>query len=586
MTEPPSVADRGTRPVRIANCSGFFGDRISAAREMVDPAVLDDSPVDVLTGDWLAELTMLILHKQRARNAEAGYASTFLTQMEQVLGTCAERGIKVVTNAGGLNPAGCAEKVRDIASRLGLSVNVAHVEGDDLMPRVDGLRPHLAHLDTGDPLTREPVSANAYLGGWGVAAALGAGADVVVCPRITDAALVVGPAAWWWDWALDDWDALAGSVVAGHIIECGAQTTGGNYSFFGTIPDLSAPPGFPIAEVDRDGSSVITKHPGTGGLVDVGTVTAQLLYEIGPAAYANPDVITHFDTISLAQDGADRVRVSGTVGTPAPPTTKVCINLDGGYRNRLTFVLTGLEQEAKAEWARDALFRRLGGEDRFDSVETRFVEAASDAAGQEAASGRLHVTVKSADERAVGRAFSAAAVELALASYPGFFVTAPPGEAQAFGVYWPALVPNEEVDPVVVLQDGTRVAVPRPQTAPVGPSPRDRMLVSAPPVGPARGEPLGLHFGARSGDKGGNANVGIWARSPGGYAWLRDNLTADTIVRLMPEVAGLRIDRHELPNLLALNFVLVGYLGEGVASNSAFDAQAKGLGEYLRSRRW
>jgi hypothetical protein len=586
MSASPTIDAKGTRPVRIANCSGFFGDRISAAREMVDPSLLDESPVDVLTGDWLAELTMLILHKQRSRNSEAGFASTFLTQMEQVLGTCAERGIKVVTNAGGLNPAGCAEKVRDIASRLGLAVNVAHVEGDDLMPRVDGLRPHLDHLDTGEPLTREPVSANAYLGGWGVAAALGAGADVVVCPRITDAALVVGPAAWWWDWALDDWDALAGSVVAGHIIECGAQTTGGNYSFFTTIPDLSAPPGFPIAEVDRDGSSVITKHPGTGGLIDVGTVTAQLLYEIGPAAYANPDVITHFDTISLAQDGPDRVRVSGTAGTPAPPTTKVCINLDGGYRNRITFVLTGLDQRAKADWARDALFRRLGGEDGFDSVETRFVEAAADAQGQEVASGRLHVTVKSGDERTVGRAFSAAAVELALANYPGFFVTAPPGEAQAFGVYWPALVPNEEVDPVVVLDDGARVPVPRPPTAPIGSSPRERTMVTVAPVGPSKGEPLGLHFGARSGDKGGNANVGIWATSPGGYAWLRDNLTIDALGRLMPETAGLRIERHELPNLLALNFVLVGYLGEGVASNNAFDAQAKGLGEYLRSRSW
>jgi len=583
------VTAKGTRPVRIANCSGFFGDRISAAREMVDPALLDESPVDVLTGDWLAELTLLILHKQRARNSELGYASTFLTQMEQVLGTCKDRGIKVVTNAGGLNPRGCAERVRDIGMRLGLDVNVAHLEGDDLMPRIDGLRPHLNHLDTGEPLTREPVSANAYLGGWGVAIALNAGADVVVCPRITDAALVVGPAAWWWDWALDDWDALAGAVVAGHIIECGAQTVGGNYSFFTQIPDRSKPTGFPIAEVERDGSCVITKHPGSGGAVEVGTVTAQLLYEIGPPAYANPDVISHFDTMSVTQDGRDRVRVSGTAGSPAPPTTKVCINLDGGFRNRVTFVLTGLDQREKGEWARDSLFARLGGEEAFDSVDVRLVEAAPDAQGQEAASGRLHVTVKSRDDRTVGRAFSAAAVELALANYPGFFVTAPPSEAQSFGVYWPALVPNDEVDPVVVLHDGSRIPVPRPPSGSAADeSPRERMLVMVDPVGPAKGEPLGLHFGARSGDKGGNANVGVWATSPGGYAWLRDNLTADAMLRLMPELVelGVRVDRYELANLLALNFVLVGYLGEGVASNSSFDSQAKGLGEYLRSRRW
>ncbi len=302
------------RPVRIANCSGFFGDRLSAAKEMVE-----GGDIDVLTGDWLAELTMLILHKQRARNHDLGYASTFLTQMEQVLGTCVDRGIKVVSNAGGLNPAGCADKVRQLAERSGLSVVVAHIEGDDLMPRIDSLRPQLANLDTGEPFTTDPVSANAYLGAWGIATALGTGADVVICPRVTDASVVVGPAAWWWDWARDDWDRLAGAVVAGHVIECGAQATGGNYSFFDQIPNLDAPPGFPLAEIDRDGAFVVTKHPGTGGLVSVGTVTAQLLYEIGGSHYLNPDVVADFGSIQLAADGPDRVRVSGVRGLPAPP---------------------------------------------------------------------------------------------------------------------------------------------------------------------------------------------------------------------------------------------------------------------------
>ena len=577
------MSEKRTRPVKIANCSGFFGDRLSAAREMVE-----GGPIDVLTGDWLAELTMLILWKTRARNADGGYARTFLTQMEQVLGTCIERGIKVVTNAGGLNPAGCAEQVRAIADRLGITADVAHLEGDDLVDRIDGLRPHLANLDTGAPLTADPISANAYLGGFGIAAALAGGADVVVCPRVTDAAVVVGPAAWWWDWAPTDWDRLAGAVAAGHVIECGAQVTGGNYAFFTELPDLSQPLGFPIAEIDADGSCVVTKHPGTGGAVTTETVTAQLLYEIGPPAYLNPDVVTRFDTLHLDQIGHDRVRISGTRGEPAPSTTKVAINYDGGFRNRMTFVLTGLDQQAKAAWVADGIVQSMGGAERLATsgvtLETRFVPAPSDGADQEQASGRLHVFASADDERLVGRAFSSAAIELALASIPGFFATSAPGPAQSFGVYWPALVPIDELDQVVVSSDGRRQRVdpPPPDAAadPIVPPP-------APGVEPAMleaGQPLGRWFGARSGDKGGNANVGIWARDDAGYAWLATNLTADRLRALMPEARGLEVRRYELPNLRALNFVLVGYLGEGVASSTAFDPQAKGLGEYLRSR--
>lgn len=551
--------------------------------------MVDGGDIDVLTGDWLAELTMLILHKQRARNSDLGYASTFLTQMEQVLGACCARGIKVVTNAGGLNPAVCADKVRAIADRLGLAIVVAHIEGDDLMPRIEGLRPQLTNLDTGEAFTADPVSANAYLGGWGIAAALRSGADVVICPRVTDASLAVGPAAWWWEWDRDQFDELAGAVVAGHVIECGAQATGGNYSFFGEIPDRSLPPGFPIAEVDSDGSCVITKHPGTGGLVSAGTVTAQLLYEIGDPRYLNPDAVADFRTIQLSDDGRDRIRISGVTGTPPPPTTKVSINYEGGYRNRTTFVLTGLDQAEKAEWVGSALFTRLGGRDRFDEVDVRFVAAPPDAVGQEASSGRLHVTVKSGDERLVGRAFSSAAVELALANYPGFFVSSPPGDAQPYGVYWPALVANDEIHHEVVLADGRRLPI---APSPITRSPTGSIEPAVPAadhgdvvaVGPDPGEPLGNHFGARSGDKGGNANVGIWARDTAGYAWLAANLTAETLRILIPEAAGLEIQRYELPNLFALNFVIVGYLGQGVASSTAFDPQAKGLGEYLRSR--
>jgi hypothetical protein len=443
-----------TRPVRIANCSGFYGDRLAAAREMVD-----GGPIDVLTGDYLAELTMLILAKAQAKDPAAGYARTFLTQVEDVLGTCLERGIRIVANAGGLNPAGLAAAVRDLAARLGLDAAVAHVEGDDLRGSLDAILPAPAGT---------PVSANAYLGGWGIAAALGAGADVVVTGRVTDASLVVGPAAWWHGWGATDWDALAGAVAAGHVIECGPQATGGNYAFGDEITDRRYP-GFPIAEVAADGSSVITKHPGTGGLVSVGTVTAQLLYEIAEPAYLGPDVTTHFDTITLAQDGEHRVALTGARGSPPPETLKVALNDVGGFRNTMTLVLTGLDVEAKAAHAEALLFDVLGGEDRFAETDVRLLRFDTpDAPSNERATAHLRVTVKDPDPRKVGRAFSNATMELALGGYAGFHTTTPPTSESAYGVYRPAAVPRTAVTQTVVLPDGTRRTVPDPPSGPVG----------------------------------------------------------------------------------------------------------------------
>jgi hypothetical protein len=572
-------------PLRIANCSGFYGDRLSAAREMVE-----GGPIDFLTGDYLAELTMLILWKSAQRTAGTGYALTFLRQMEEVLGTCLDRGIRVVTNAGGLNPRGLAEKLRELADGLGLTVRVAHIEGDDLLGRLDELLASghpLTHMDTGRPLAdipSKPVTANAYLGAWGIVEALAGGADVVVCPRVTDASLVVGPAAWHFGWDRRDWDALAGAVVVGHILECGAQTTGGNYSFFSEVPDLTRP-GFPLAEVHADGSAVITKHPGTGGLVSVGTVTAQLLYEIGAPQYANPDVVARFDTIGLAQEGPDRVLVTGVRGEPAPADTKVCINYLGGYRNTMTFVLTGLDIEEKAAVAERALFDLLGGRDHFSEVDVRLIRTdRADTAANEEASAQLRITVKDPDPTKVGRSFSGAVTELALANYPGFYTTSAPGAESSYGVYWPALVPSDVVDQVVVGPDGAVSHVePTPHEdagLPSAPAPQ----ASAVPTGTTRRVPLGTVFGARSGDKGGNANVGLWARSDQAYAWLAEQLTVERFRELVPEAAALDVRRYELANLRAVNFVVVGILGEGVASSTRPDAQAKSLGEFLRSR--
>jgi hypothetical protein len=589
VTQPTTTKATGRRPIRIGNASGFYGDRLAAAQEMVEGGDLD-----VLTGDYLAELTLYLMHKARRKDPDAGYATTFLTQLETVLGTCLDRGIKIVSNAGGLNPGGLARQIRALADRLGLAVTVAHVEGDDLIPALPGLQAaghEFRHLDTGRVLAEAgvtPVTANAYLGGWPIVTALQSGADVVVTGRVTDASLVVGPAAWWHGWQVEDYDALAGAVVAGHVIECGAQATGGNYSFFAEVTDRRYP-GFPIAEVAGDGSAVITKHPGTGGLVSVGTVTAQLLYEIAEPAYAGPDVTTWFQTIDVAQAGPDRVRLSGVRGSAPTGQVKVALNYTGGYRNAMTMVLTGLDLDAKAALAERLLFDLLGGRDSFDEVDVRLLRFDHpDAAVQAEAVAHLVVTVKDADPQKVGRRFSNAVLELTLASYPGFHTTTPPSRESAYGVYWPALVPGELVPARVVLPDGSTTTVPAVPGGgtdagqPPGPG------ADPPALPPLSGEtaqvPLGTVAGARSGDKGGNANVGLWTRTDAAYAWLHGFLTVERLHALLPEADGLEVRRFMLPNLRALNFVVVGLLGDGVASSTRPDPQAKALGEFLRSR--
>ncbi|MFF0148796.1 uncharacterized protein DUF1446 [Amycolatopsis sulphurea] len=551
--------------LRIGNASGFYGDRFSAVREM-----LTGGPLDVLTGDYLAELTMLILGRDRMKDPDRGYARTFLRQMEENLGLAKDNGVRIVANAGGLNPAGLAAAVRELAAKLGIEVRIAHVEGDDLISRAE-------RLGFGKPLT-----ANAYLGAWGIAACLDAGADVVVTGRVTDASVLVGPAAAHFGWAREDYDALAGAVAAGHVIECGAQATGGNYAFFREQP--IGIPGFPIAEIHADGSSVITKHPGTGGVVNTGTVTAQLLYEITGARYANPDVTARFDTLALAADGPDRVRISGARGEAPPPTVKVCLNRLGGYRNETTFVLTGLDIEEKAVLVRDqleeALANRRPAELRWTLARTDHADAET----EEQASALLHVAVKDADPEVAGRAFSSAAVELALASYPGFHVTAPPSEAAPYGVYSAAYVDTAEVSHVAVLPDGSRVDIaPAAETRPLS-EVDEPALPELPAAGSVRRVPLGRVAGARSGDKGGNANLGVWVRSEAAWRWLVRRLTVAEFRKLLPETETLPVTRHLLPNLWAMNFVVEGILGEGVASQARFDPQAKALGEWLRAR--
>jgi acyclic terpene utilization AtuA family protein len=556
--------------LRVGNCSGFYGDRLSAMREM-----LEGGELDVLTGDYLAELTMLILGRDRARNPAAGYARTLLTQLRECLSLALDRGVRIVTNAGGVNPAGLVAALRE----LGPTPRIALVRGDDLTPRAAG-------LGLGDPL-----GAHAYLGAFGIARALRAGADVVVTGRVTDASLTVGPAIAHFGWGRTDFDALAGATVAGHVLECGAQATGGNYAFFTEIPDPLRP-GFPLAELHRDGSATITKHPGTGGAVTVGTVTAQLVYEVDDARYAGPDVTTRLDTVSLRRSGPDRVEITGVRGEAPPPDVKVSCTSIGGYRNELTVVLTGLDIEAKA-----ALFRRqleaawsgtgqepAGGGVQPAEVDWTLVRLdAPDAATQQQASALLTVVARDPDEKVVGRAFSGAAVELALSSYPGFFSTTPPAGAQPYGVFTAGFVPQDVPRHEVVHDDGRAETVePPPVTRPLAPHHGGPAVPHG--SGPTRRAPLGTLAGARSGDKGGNANIGLWVRSSDAYPWLAALVTEDAVRELLPETAALPIRITRLPNIRAVNVVVEGLLGRGVAYHARFDPQAKGLGEWLRSR--
>ncbi|WP_205571457.1 acyclic terpene utilization AtuA family protein [Streptomyces sp. YIM 130001] len=556
--------------MRIGNASGFYGDRFDAVREM-----LTGGELDVLTGDYLAELTMLILGRDRLRDPGLGYAKTFLRQLEECLALAHERGVRIVANAGGLNPAGLAAAVRDLAERSGVPVRVAHVEGDDL----------LARGGWGEGV----LTANAYLGGDGIAACLRAGADIVVTGRVTDAALVTGPAAWWFGWEPQEapYGQLAGAVVAGHVLECGTQATGGNYAFFTEAlaagRDLRRP-GFPLAEIHADGSAVITKHPGTGGLVDVGTVTAQLLYETGGARYAGPDVTARLDSVTLTQEGPDRVRIGGVQGEPPPPTLKTGLNRLGGWRNEIVFVLTGLDIEAKAELVKAQLAKALAESPPTHVSWELSRTDRSDAGTEEAASALLRLVVRAPEQETVGRRLTGAAVELGLAGYPGFHLTAPPGKGSPYGVFEARHVERDIADHTAVLPDGTRLAVAGPlRTVELAPVP-EPLLPEALPAGPVRWAPLGAVAGARSGDKGGDANIGVWVRSDAAWRWLAHAVTVDALRELLPETAELTVTRHLFPRLRAVNFVVEGLLGEGVAARHRFDPQAKGLGEWLRSR--
>jgi hypothetical protein len=582
------------RPIRIANFSGYLGDRFTAVDE-----VMAGDPVDVLIGDYLAEFTLAALSARHRQDASKGYVDYFLDQLRPHLAALKERGMKVVANAGGFHPAGLAGELRGMAAADGVALRVAHVEGDNVLAELEDFAAaghRLENLDTGAPLAdwgTRPIAANAYLGGWGVAAALAEGADVVVCGRVTDASLTVGPAAWWHGWNRDDWDQLAGALLAGHLIECGPHSVGGNFSGFTRIPNMLVP-GFPIAEIAADGSTVVTKHNGDGGAVTVDTVTAQLLYEIQGPVYLNSDVTLHLDTVELTAEGPDRVRMSGATGSPPPPTTKVAIFGQVGYQAVHTLYVTAPDVPAKVDLLRAQISRDLP-----DGVEldiTPIGTAAPNPRTQWDATVSLRV-MATAREREPLEVFDLATRlgSLYLQSIPGFFMDAAvPLRATARPVidYWPGLLPQSALAHKAVLDgpDGTVLDIPAPARTALATQPSHPEPVSAAGGAdatrtvPTRTAPLGAVAYARSGDKGGNSNVGIWAPDQRAWEWLRTTLSTEQLRRMMPELAGLDVLRHELPKLRAVHFVLRGLLGTGGSSNTRVDPIGKAIGEYLRAK--
>lgn len=442
--------------IRIAAGQGFWGDLPDAPVRQVE-----GGPIDYLMLDYLAEVTMSIMQKQKARDPNAGYARDFVPLMKQILPRCVERGIKVIANAGGVNVEGCAAAVRKVADELGLGgkLKIGIVTGDNILDRIDDLLARgieLRNLDTGEPLAkvRDRIqSANAYLGAAPIVEALNQGAQVVITGRATDTGLTLGPMIHEFGWAADDWDKLSAGTIAGHIIECGAQCSGGNCQFdWQNIPDL-ANVGFPIAEASADGSFVITKHEGTGGCVNVPSIKEQLLYEMGdPHEYITPDCVADFTTIQLADGGKDRVRVFGIKGRPATDSLKVSVSYSAGYKAVGTLVYAWPDAYEKAK-AADAILRsrldRLGL--KFEQVLTEFVGVNSThgaLAGEpsgDVGEVQLRVGVRSGDRSAVER-FTKEIAPLILTGPPGVtgFAGGRP-KVEEIVAYWPALIPKSEI---------------------------------------------------------------------------------------------------------------------------------------------
>lgn len=594
--------------VRVGNAGGYWGDDLDALYRQ-----LQGGKLDYVTLDFLAEITMSILQKQRSRNPDLGYATDFVEQMRTCLPALGRPRTRIISNAGGINPLGCARQIEKMAHQSGLQIRIGVVSGDDLMERLDELLEKgipLRNLETGQDLEeiRNRVeSANAYLGAEPVIRALQEGAELIVTGRVTDTGITVAPPAFEFGWSLQDWDRLAAAVMAGHILECGAQATGGNLTDWRDVPSFLNM-GYPIAEFLPDGTFVVTQHPGSGGQVTRKTVTEQLVYEMGdPRNYITPDVIADFSTLTLAEAGPNRVQVSGARGGPRPEHLKVSIAYQDGYKAHGTLIVSRPEAVDKCRALADILWKQLA----LDCEET-----STELVGYNACHRRLvpsfdppeillRLGVRDHD-RAKVEEFAKKFTSLLLSATPAVAIVGSRPRVQDVVAYWPCLVPASEITPeVTILDTGKSYRIPwtpldstgagsneqgRPAGPATGPPPLDRTQQPAPAAGrlspgishtPTVRVPLLRLCYGRSGDKGDTCNIGLVARSRETYAWLCRELTASRVKEYFGDICRGEVERFEVPNLLALNFLLHHSLGGGGTVSLRIDPQGKTLAAAL-----
>jgi len=575
--------------LRIGCASGFWGDSEFAAAQLVQRG-----GINVLVFDYLAEITMSLLIRAKAKDPALGYAPDFVTTIQPLMKELKSRGIKVIANAGGVNPSACRAALVAAARAEGVDLKIAAVLGDDLMPRLEALRAAgVKEMFSGEPFPQKVMSANAYLGAFPIAAALDAGADIVVTGRCVDSAVALAPLIHAFGWTAADHDLLAQGSLAGHLIECGTHVTGGNYTDWETVPGWDDV-GFPIAECRADGSFVITKPEGTGGLVCPSTVGEQMLYEIGdPRAYVLPDVVCDFTGVTLTQDGFDRVEVKGARGLAPTDQAKVSVTYADGFRAMSLFMIGGIDAGAKARRVGAALLARMrrhyaqrGWPDFTDTC----VEAigAEDTYGPHARPDAREVMLKVGVRHPVKDAlelFSREVAPMALMSAPaitGFTGGRP--KVQPVVRLFSCLIPKTQVSASIDM-GGQAVVAPQWSGKPFDPAALPQVGGPLPGADAfARGTrtlPLVRLAWGRSGDKGDAANIGILARKPHYLPFIRAALTEAAVAAWFAHLVKGRVQRFDLPGTQALNFLLDEALGGGGIASVRMDPQGKAYAQML-----